>query len=588
MAENNKDALFVIAIGGTGMRCLESFVHLCAIGMLDGREVNILTLDTDSMNGNKSRVQSLINTYNAIKRDASGAEGLPQSKTFFSAKLNFYEFTTNYEGTGRNTYKSLSEQATGISEVDKRENQDLSDLFLDHDTVQQFSLLEGYRAQTHLGSLLMYHGIVEAALVCKRDINHASPQQVALSKYLDALKEANAAGAGRVFVFGSVFGGTGASSIPIIPKALQEAVRVKSVNGTETLDFAQRIKCGATLLTQYFTFAQVNADSLAAQRVIANSDNFAINSQAALQFYSDDETVNNTYKRLYHVGWPFERVFFGSDNKTEVGGGDQRNDCHVVELMSACAALEFFTEPKESLENKEAVYLFKSVEEHHPGDSAGVAHTHYKFTEDFFLGGMGDVFRRRLGAMTSLALLVLAHQQAACKKIENSSPSELIGVTLFTRSKEGKPIFTDSDLHYSDLNNDLNALEKIDDYLRMFAYHYEGTKLVRGWLFQIYESLKLVNGDFFIHPQCFTTEYLDMNRPVVDMGEVFTNVEHNFYQGRTMFGNKRDTPSHQKSFEIFERNCKNMSSKPTIEQSARSNMEKLIAHVYNALMMSQN
>jgi outer membrane protein insertion porin family len=39
MAENNKDALFVIAIGGTGMRCLESFVHLCAIGMLDGREV---------------------------------------------------------------------------------------------------------------------------------------------------------------------------------------------------------------------------------------------------------------------------------------------------------------------------------------------------------------------------------------------------------------------------------------------------------------------------------------------------------------------------------------------------------------------
>ena len=33
------DKLFVIAIGGTGMRCLESFVHLCAIGMFDNEEI---------------------------------------------------------------------------------------------------------------------------------------------------------------------------------------------------------------------------------------------------------------------------------------------------------------------------------------------------------------------------------------------------------------------------------------------------------------------------------------------------------------------------------------------------------------------
>ena len=35
-----KDQLFVIAIGGTGMRCLEAFVHLCAIGMFDNEEIN--------------------------------------------------------------------------------------------------------------------------------------------------------------------------------------------------------------------------------------------------------------------------------------------------------------------------------------------------------------------------------------------------------------------------------------------------------------------------------------------------------------------------------------------------------------------
>lgn len=47
----------VIGIGGTGMRCLEAFVHLCAIGMMDDTEVNVLALDTDKRNGNFKRLQ---------------------------------------------------------------------------------------------------------------------------------------------------------------------------------------------------------------------------------------------------------------------------------------------------------------------------------------------------------------------------------------------------------------------------------------------------------------------------------------------------------------------------------------------------
>ena len=39
------DKLFVIAIGGTGMRCLESFVHLCAAGMFDSRTIEVMMLD---------------------------------------------------------------------------------------------------------------------------------------------------------------------------------------------------------------------------------------------------------------------------------------------------------------------------------------------------------------------------------------------------------------------------------------------------------------------------------------------------------------------------------------------------------------
>ena len=62
----NDSKYFVIAIGGTGMRCLESFVHLCAVGLFDDKEINVLTLDTDAQNGNKERTESLIHLYSSI------------------------------------------------------------------------------------------------------------------------------------------------------------------------------------------------------------------------------------------------------------------------------------------------------------------------------------------------------------------------------------------------------------------------------------------------------------------------------------------------------------------------------------------
>lgn len=212
------DKLFVIAIGGTGMRCLESFVHLCAIGMFDNEEIEILTLDTDQTNGNKERVEKLIEHYNRIKSNDSATidGGKPNANTFFSAKLNLYRFYTNYTDQSRKTYRLLSAMQNATEEQ-KKDNKDLADLFLDADSVQQFDLDHGYRAQTHLGSMLMYHGIVEAAINYAKNKDTAATQDVELARFLNILAQAGQNA--RVFVFGSVFGGTGASSIPVIPVA---------------------------------------------------------------------------------------------------------------------------------------------------------------------------------------------------------------------------------------------------------------------------------------------------------------------------------------------------------------------------------
>ena len=37
---------FVLGIGGTGMRCIESLLHLCGMGMFDDTDIYLLALDT--------------------------------------------------------------------------------------------------------------------------------------------------------------------------------------------------------------------------------------------------------------------------------------------------------------------------------------------------------------------------------------------------------------------------------------------------------------------------------------------------------------------------------------------------------------
>ena len=54
---------FVLGIGGTGMRCIESLIHLCAMGMFDDTEIHLLALDTDKNNGNFSRLKEVKEAY---------------------------------------------------------------------------------------------------------------------------------------------------------------------------------------------------------------------------------------------------------------------------------------------------------------------------------------------------------------------------------------------------------------------------------------------------------------------------------------------------------------------------------------------
>lgn len=538
------DKLFLIAIGGTGMRCLESFVHLCAAGLFDNHEINVLTLDTDQTNGNKARVENLIDLYNSVKTEAEPG-GLARTNTFFSAKINLYKFYTDYSQPRNSTLAALAQ----TNNFDARDdNQDLSDLLFERDSVQQFKLDHGYRAQTHLGSMLMYHGIIDAARNAKRGGENIKFQEKQLTEFLKLLNQ-NAATA-RVFVFGSIFGGTGASSIPVIPRALSEALKIQTEGAV--LD---QVLFASTLLTDYFSFPSPKDETLRREKVIASSNNFALNSQAALSFYNNDDTVKGTYKRMYHIGWPNSLKIDYSDGGEQVktGGAEQKNPCHIVEMMCAAAAYDFFNEKREVLTAiKEAEYVYRTV----ATDDAGVLSLSGKsFVED------GDLFENKIGAFLSFAHLVLSRHGGA--------KEGTVGTTKLIEALASEKI------------TDYNAIpnvqrEQIDQYLKEFAYKFVDGNVSFGWIYQVQSSIR--NGKFIFAPEAFRQTVSDLSK--IDAGAIFADEKHHWDKSGWVgdVANRR-----------FDTLISNMRNKNLPEEKQGTSLrERFLAHMYNAITISQH
>ena len=434
----------IIAIGGTGMRCAESFVHLCAMGMFDDKEINLLALDTDYQNGNFDRLNSLVNTYSSIADRAS-------KDTLFSAKINYYSFSPEYHGT--DDFNSISRYSTATSTHDeddvKWKESDIVDLFLTKE-MRDMNLEHGYRAQTQMGSMLMYYAIIEEAY--KAHVGRAKNSR--LVKFIEYLM--NNPGS-KVFLFGSVFGGTGASSIPILPRAFQKAAQIIAGDGSG--DVLSKNIFGTVMLTNYFSFDKPKNQG----DVVAASDKFALNSQAALFFYHNDKTIRHTFKRLYLIGREKPRLVTKGQNEGHTGGKDQRNPADYIELLAASAAYDFFTKEhqSETRSGSEGEILFRTLQSNDDNN----------LTFNSFFGEVdGKKFQEKCGIMMASAFVLGPHNFAGLTLKMNVD-----SLSLFFR------------LFYN--------LEKEDE-----------EKLGCGWIKQLQESVVDDYAGFLFHPDVFSID----------------------------------------------------------------------------------
>lgn len=530
-----KMKLFLIGVGGTGMRCMEAFTHLCAIGMLDAKEINILSLDTDTNNGNKSQSESLVDTYINIKKDSNGKQALLKD-SFFSAALHLYRFSPEYSGANKN-FTMVSKIGQSADRNINRQNEDLTSLFFNKD-VQEFDLAHGYRGQTHVGSFLMYHAILDEIRAIKSGEKPEKPND--LSAFIKKLTDASQSGQPvKIFIFGSIFGGTGASSIPIIPRALQDAMRLRdsSVNTADNLLF------GSTLLSNYFTFNKANNSQLATERVIADADKFSLNSQAALMFYEADPTIKQLYQKMYHIGWQGNVNYDEgrTGEKVLTGGQEQRNAAHLVELFCACAAYDFFNDKNTEKGTHKIVHRSVKFE-------SG------KFDFNFadFLGQ--DEQYRFMNKLTAF--------YAMCFLLQNSQDANIKILANRLAEKDNIPDYkalTDEESRY------------INQYTKAFGFSYQNGAVQNGWLRQIQATC--TDETFLFTLGSFQQDSKQLQK--FNWGQLLPAKEHQFEKDGSFFSSANPYDTFMKKFVKEAANLK-----PDADFESTKTGERLLNHIY--------
>lgn len=302
---------YAIGIGGTGAKCLESLIQLCGAGLMpDDEEVNILFVDPDGANGSVARASSLLSNYRACR------EGRVEGTDFLKSPIT----PTYPQNSIDKTPVIWSPLEKGQHQLDTFFNANLLDpdrerhLFdiLFSPDEQQMNLDVGFRGRPAIGAAVMASSV---------DLNNTEPWVTIKAKMQADVGHAKPV---KIMLFGSIFGGTGASGFPTIGTILKNWVATFPGNSAVTL--------GGVLMLPYFSFAPIAGSGIA-----ANSEDFLLNTQAALQYYSRRAELE-VFDAVYILGSE-ERLKMP---EAQIGGRLQQNDPHYAELYAALGALDFF------------------------------------------------------------------------------------------------------------------------------------------------------------------------------------------------------------------------------------------------------
>lgn len=302
--------LYIFGIGGTGSRVLKAISMLFASGVKlenDFETVIPIIIDPDTSNGDLNRTKDILRLYQEIRNQVE------QPDDFFAQDIktineltvkspvvspDYFQFLL--KGTDTNTFNQYI-GFDGLSE-DLSEKDDKNFVRLLYSERNLKSNLDvGFKGNPNMGSIVL----------------NQFTNSEDFTKFGLTFNDGDA-----IFIVNSIFGGTGAAGFPLL---------LKNLRGNDKLPKHAKIKdapIGGITYLPYF--------SLTKQDEI-NAESFEEKAKIALDYYNRTIISQNQINTLYFIGSR------GNTNHEEyaVGGQDQRNKAHFLELAGALAILDF-------------------------------------------------------------------------------------------------------------------------------------------------------------------------------------------------------------------------------------------------------
>lgn len=324
---------FCYCIGGTGTRVAEVAGHLCAMNMVGEQDITFIVVDKDKNCGGTAQALRLLETVTVLSDVAHSPDIAiirPEGKLkeFCKSSLHVHNWdfsdtmkslTGSYDGEVSLKESIKSHDSLALMESDGQ----LFDAFYSKKE-QKKDTAKGFYGHPSIGALIFKY------MVEKGDWNKGVVNNNDIAYPIKNYLANNPANAVKIFVIGSVFGGTGASIFSNIASHIR-----KSINPADS----RRVFISGSLLLPYFTFATQNGGYI-------NPTEFYSKSKVALEQYGNDPNLMRTtsnpdgfFDSLYVCGQ--EPLHCTSQVYSE-GGADQKNHFNLVDLVAAQSMTQFF------------------------------------------------------------------------------------------------------------------------------------------------------------------------------------------------------------------------------------------------------
>lgn len=323
---------YIFAIGGSGARVLRSLTMLLASGCKGtaaNNEIIANIIDYDSTNGDTNRTQKVMETYHYLHNNAY-MNGDTDIEQFFcnpllmlrdkcslaqSAKLDVnakFDLHLSKATTNQTFANYIGYGGLGVGTGNNETRQLLESLYDTSPEKIPGTMDDNPKAELRMNLHKGFKGCPNLGCIVTKHLKSSPELNLAVNSLIQPTD--------KIVIIGSLFGGTGASGIPMLLDLFESNPNTQAANKA------------VIALLPYFNVAPPDANNKSA----VNSNTFIAKTKAAISAY---QNIYNQANCFYFVGDEPQNVFANVD-----GMEGQKNDAHYVELASAMCILDFINQ----------------------------------------------------------------------------------------------------------------------------------------------------------------------------------------------------------------------------------------------------